>query len=324
MKSVKVVVDQLLNSEDPSIRYKVRRHFLDHDPDSAEIRKLRLEIKESPRVRKMLSERDERDRIPYNPYAKWYGSHWVLAQLADIGYPPGDETLIPMGEQVLDWLLGEKHWKTIKTINGRTRRCASQEGNALYALLSLGLADERADELASRLVGWQWSDGGWNCDTNPDAVNSSFHESLIPLRGLALHAKLTGNENSKRATERTAEIFLKRSLFRRERGGQIIHSEFKKFHYPPYWHYDVLFGLKVLAEVGFIGDPRCQEALDLLESKQLPDGGWPAEKKYYRVTDKKGLGRSLVNWGGTSKLRMNEWVTADGLFVLKAAGRLSL
>ena len=29
-----------------------------------------------------------------------------------------------------------------------------------------------------------------------------------------------------------------------------------------------------------------------------------------------------VDWGGTSKARMNEWVTTDALFVLNAAGRL--
>jgi len=322
MKSVEQIVDQLLNSEDSSIRYKVKRYFHGRDQDSAEIKQLRSKIKESPRVQKILSERDRDGRIPYNPYTKWYGSHWVLAQLADIEYPAGDETLIPMREQVLDWLFSDKHRQTIISINGRTRIHASQEGNALYAMLTLGLADERADELAQRLVGSQWQDGGWNCDKKPKAENSSFHESLIPMRGLVFHGQLTGNEDSKGAAERTAEIFLKRRLFRRERGGQIIHSEFKKLRYPPYWHYNILFALKVLAEAGFIDDPGCQEALDLLESKQLPDGGWPAEKKYYRVTDKKGLGRSLVNWGGTSKLRMNEWVTADVLYVLKAAGRL--
>ena len=82
-----------------------------------------------------------------------------------------------------------------------------------------------------------------------------------------------------------------------------------------------LFGLKVLAEAGFIDDPRCQDALDLLESKRLPGGGWPAEKKYYRATDQEVRYRSLVNWGGTSKRRMNEWVTADALYVLRAGGR---
>jgi len=29
-----------------------------------------------------------------------------------------------------------------------------------------------------------------------------------------------------------------------------------------------------------------------------------------------------VDWGGTSKKRMNEWVTVDALYVLKEFGRL--
>jgi len=100
-----------------------------------------------------------------------------------------------------------------------------------------------------------------------------------------------------------------------------MREEFVELHYPCYWRYDILFGLKVMAEAGFIGDGRCHDALELLESKRLPDGGFPAEKKYYRVTKKMAAGRSLVDWGGTSKKRVNEFVTADALYVLKKSGR---
>ncbi len=53
--------------------------------------------------------------------------------------------------------------------------------------------------------------------------------------------------------------------------------------------------------------------------------GFPAEEKYYQCTQKiRGMtGRSFVDWGGTSKKRMNEFVTADALYVLKKSGRLS-
>jgi hypothetical protein len=148
-------------------------------------------------------------------------------------------------------------------------------------------------------------------------------ESLIPLRSLAQYSKLTGDKDAKTTAEQAAEIFLKRKLFRRQHNGEIIKEDFVKLHYPCYWRYDILFGLKVMAEAGFIRDERCDEALTLLESKQLPDGGFPAEKKYYQVTDnKKRSGRSLVDWGGTSKKRANEFVTVDALYVLKEAGRL--
>ena len=96
-------------------------------------------------------------------------------------------------------------------------------------------------------------------------------------------------------------------------------ANFIKLHYPAYWHYDILFGLKVMCETGFIDDPRCSEALDLLESKQLADGGFPAEA---RVDEKKLSGHSRVDWGGTSKKHMNPFVTIDAFSVLKQAGRL--
>ena len=76
--------------------------------------------------------------------------------------------------------------------------------------------------------------------------------------------------------------------------------------------YIVLSGLKVMAEAGFVGDERCNDALDPLESKPLPDR-FPAERKYCRVTERKASGRSLVNWGGMSKKRMNEFATAGRL-----------
>ena len=95
-------------------------------------------------------------------------------------------------------------------------------------------------------------------------------------------------------------------------------------HYPNYWHYDVLFALKVMAEAGFITDPRCTQALDLLAGKQLTDGGFPAEAKYYRVDDKRLSGHSKVDWGGVSKVHMNPYVSIDAISVLIRAGRVHL
>jgi hypothetical protein len=318
------IIDKLLNSGEPSVRFKVLVNVLGKKLESVEIRKLQQEIKASPRVKLLLSGIRKDENTLFHPYKKWHGAHWVLANLADIGYPLGDKSLIPLRERVYGWLLSPEHEKRIKTIAGRVRRCASQEGNALHCLLTLGLADDRTEELAERLMKWQWSDGGWNCDKNPKAINSSFTESLIPLRGLALYGKLTSNREVKMATERVAEIFLKRKLFKKQRDGKVISNDFVKLHYPCYWHYDILFGLKVMAEAGFIGDERCNDALDLSESKRLPDGGFPAESKYYRVTEKQTSGRSLVDWGGASKKHMNEFVTADALYVLKKSGRLTV
>jgi hypothetical protein len=311
----------LLEAAEPAIRYKALAAL--KGPDAPETRRARAEIPRSPIVLGLLAERDPEGRLHYHPYAKWQGAHWTLAALADIGYPPGDESLRPLLEQVYAWLFGQSHRSKIKAIDGRTRRCASQEGNALFAALSLGLADERANRLAADLIGWQWPDGGWNCDKNPSADSSSFMESLIPLRALAHHARQTGSEASRAAAGRAAGVFLSRELFKRRSDGTIIYPDFVRLHYPCYWHYDILFGLKVIAEAGFLDDPRCAAALDLLESKRLPNGGFPAEAKYYHLGGAQPSNRSPVDWGGVSARQMNPWVTADALGVLAAAGRVT-
>ncbi|HUT58308.1 MAG TPA: hypothetical protein VNA25_10715 [Phycisphaerae bacterium] len=316
------VIDRLLKSEEPSVRYKVRVGVLGEAPQSRAVRRLQGQIRRSPRVRSLLSERTADGRTPRGAYSKWDGAHWLLAMLADIGYPPGDVSLIPLRDQVCQTWLSAGHLKKVRTIDGRTRRCGSQEGNAVWSILTLGLADERVDQLVENLLRWQWPDGGWNCDKRPAAINSSFHETLIPLRAMALYGRLTGRRRALAAAKRAADVFLKRRLFRRQRDGAVMDPSFLKLHYPPYWHYDLLFGLKVLAEAGFIRDRRCREGLDVLQSKRLPDGGWPAEARYYYLGARNGSGRSLVAWGGANRRCMNEWVTADALFVLRQARRL--
>jgi hypothetical protein len=119
------------------------------------------------------------------------------------------------------------------------------------------------------------------------------------------------------------EIFLSRELFRRRSDGQVMDKYFLQLSYPSYWHYDILAGLKAMDEAGYLADPRCSAALDLLAAKRLPDGGFPAEMRYYRMGQSTASGRSSFDWGGTSTRRMNPWVTVDTIKVLRGAGRMN-
>lgn len=318
------IVAWLLDSPEPSIRWLTHARVLGTAADAAEARAARESIATSPRVRRLLSERQRDGTLPFHPYhATWYGAHWVLVALAELGYPAGDESLIPLREQALGWLLsGEYREHYMGRVRGLTTLHASIDGNLLWALLSLGLADERADHLVTRLLAAQWPDGGWNCDRHASGRVSSFHESLVPLRALALHARLTGREDSRAAAMRAAELFTSRRLFRRLSDGSVMAESFLQLHFPCYYQYDILFALTVLVEAGLADDPRCAEALDLLESTQLPDGGFPAQARFYQVrTAPTGTGRSLVSWGPTSRTRPNPWVTCAALSVLTATGR---
>lgn len=330
------VIDTLLSSEHPSIRYKTRVNVLGESPTSRANGALRKEIKQAPITRQLLRRQQTDGRIApvERIYAKWQGAHWIMAALADIGYPPGDRSLLPVRDQLQQGWLREDFYREfeadsrakayrsrgVPVMQGRHRRCASQQSNALWSILTLGLASKQTEDFVERLLHWQWPDGGWNCDKDPAACHSSFMESILPLRALALYANKTGDKRAHAAVAKAREIFLKRKLFLREQDGTVMRKEFTLLHYPLYWHYDILHGLKVMVEIGAIDDPRCRPALELLIGKQLPDGGWPAEKKYYRTGSELENGNDYVDWGPNGKKQANPWVTVDALSVLQAAG----
>jgi hypothetical protein len=327
----------LLESDEPAIRWKTRVGVLGEDPDSKQNRALREEIRSCARVKALLARRNNAGTFvsARSVYDKWQGAHWVLATLADLGYPERDESLCTMRDQILDcWLRPEFYEEFVAeqksdaykkdgvpVMQGRHRRCASQQGYALYFLIKLGIEDRRVDDLVERLLHWRWPDGGWNCDKDPDAAKSTFIHTIHSMRGLHLYGTRFRKPKASAAAKQASEIFLSRHLYKRKSNGAVMKSEFIKLHYPLYWHYDILFGLKVMCEVGKIDDARCADALDLLEQRRLPDGGWPAESRYYSVSKTFKLHADYVDWGGTSKMRMNPWVTVDALSVLRSAGR---
>lgn len=276
-------------------------------------------------AKQLLGHRRGDGTIGTNPYKKWQGPHWTLYSLAQIEYPPGDRSLIPLRDQIYDWLLEERHLRFPRSLlipgqEERFRRCASQEGNAIWYSLRLGIDDERTRILVDRLKKWQWPDGGWNCDKRPEARTSSVIESLIPLRALDLAARVYHDREGRECADRTAEYFLRRKLGRRMPDGRPILPTFERIAYPIQF-YDVLFALLVMAETGRIKDPRCAEALDLLMSKQMGDGGFPVERKNYQKGGLRTTNGSFADWGPSGKRLSNPLVTVDALFVLKCAGR---
>src|SRR5438093_10565829 len=263
--SLEHVCETLLQSNEPSVQWKVRVHVLGEDPRSKRIRDLRRQVRRSPRVQALLAHRDSRGRLRPcgNPYSKWQGAHWVLATLADVGTPRADRSLFAMRDQVLDRWLGESYYREfdakteaaayrgvgVPRIRGRYRRCASQQGNALYFLTKLGIADGRVDALVERLLPWQSPYGRWNCDKNPSADTSSFWESRHAMVGLALHAERTNDAAARDAAMRAAEVFLSRHLFLGRHSGRIMNQEFVQLHYPLYHGYDILGGLQARPEM---------------------------------------------------------------------------
>ena len=334
------LVGRLLRSSEPSVRWRTRVRVLGEDRTEPRVRRLEEEIRRSIRVRRLLTHARTarfREGTARGLYHYWQGLHWALASLADIGHPPDDPTLAPLLDRTLafwtrpqydrwivdDGSLAGRPVLGVRVVEGRPRRCASIQGSALLYATRLGVNDERTRHLAELLERWQWPDGGWNCDRTPSAHVSSFMETLLTMRGLAAYATSGRSARARDSARRAAEVFLARQMFRRVSDGSVMRPDFVRLHYPVYWHYDVLAGLKGVAEVGAVRDDGCSAALDWLERRELPAGGWPADRQYYRFSRSFGGSCEYVRWGPADGRRRNDWVTTDALAVLTAAGRFA-
>ena len=254
------------------------------------------------------------DDFGVHPYGKWRGAFWRLLSLIDLGVEPGDPAALAAAEQTLDWVASPRRLAAIhrRRIDGRVRRCATQDGLALQICLHVGLrGDPRLDTLAESLVETQWRDGGWNCDVRPQVTHSSFNETWGPTVGLAAYG-------AHEAAERGSQFLLAHRVVFSHRTGEPAHPVFMKLHFPTYWHYDLLVGLRTLAAADALDDPRAGDALDLLESKRRPDGTWRTEGKWWKRPGSKGSNVEAVDWGDAA----NELVTERALSVLGSAGRI--
>jgi hypothetical protein len=247
-------------------------------------------------------------------YSKWGGAFWRLISLVDLGVEEGHVGAVAGAHAALEWAANERRLAEIhrRRIDGRVRRCASQDGQVLRCCLAVGLrGDPRLDTLAESLVETQWPDGGWNCDRKPHVTHSSFNETWGPILGLAAY----GADD---AVERGAEFLLVHGVIYSHRTGELAHDVFPQLRFPAYWHYGLLPGLRTLRACGRVDEPRAAPALDLLESKRRPDGTWLAEGKWWKRPGSKGSNVEVVDWGGVA----NEVLTEQALDVLRAAGRL--
>jgi hypothetical protein len=212
----------LLASDEPAVRCLTRRELLG-DRDGAAAAADAAQVLEGPKARALLAGPQPDGGFGVHPYSKWTGAHWRLVSLVELAAPAGEPRLQAAASTVLDWLTRRSHRQRVQVIDGLTRRCASQEGNALAVACRLGMAgDPRADLLAQSLVAWQWPDGGWNCDPRASGRRSSFHESLLPAWGLHAYCLATGATWAQEAATRAAELFLSHRLFRSLADGQVI------------------------------------------------------------------------------------------------------
>ena len=233
----------------------------------------------------------------------WTATEPTLTLLQVFGVDPGCERVRRAVAQVRDNCRWEYDGEPF--FDGEVEPCINGKAVALGAYFG-----QDVEGVVARLLGEQLEDGGWNCEAENGSVRSSFDTTINVLEGLLAYEQATGGSAESVAVRRRGEEYLlERKLFRRRSTGEVVNPAWLQFSFPNRWHYDVLRGLEYFRTVGDAPDPRLDEAIELLRSKQQPDGTWLLEnthpgRVHFALEDGDGL---PSRWNTLRALRVLDW-----------------
>jgi hypothetical protein len=306
------VLDWLLDS-DPALRWQVLRDLTDAPRDEVAAERTRVAV-EGWGARLLALRGDDGQwaggacfpadfRGDFSAGQPWISTLPTLTLLRDFGVDPDAEQSRETVVLVRDNCRWEHAGQPF--FAGEVEPCINGRTVAIGAYFGVNV-----DGIITRLLGEQLADGGWNCEAESGSVRSSFHTTICVLEGLLEHERATGGSAETLAARRRGEEYLlKRRLFRRLSTGDIVEPDWLRFSFPSWWHYDVLRALDYFRAAGGDPDPRLAQAVDLVRSKEQPDGRWLLENihpgaVYFAMEDGKN---EPSRWNTLRALRVLNW-----------------
>ncbi len=308
------VLDWLLDS-DPAIRWQVLRDLV-HAPTEL-VAEERARVTTEGWGAKLLALQGDDGQwaggacFPARSQYQWDqepGQPWIstlptLQLLHDFGIEPHSERVVRAVALVRDHCRWEHAGQ--RFFDGEVEPCINGRTVTLGTYFGLNMG-----HLVERLLSEQLDDGGWNCEAENGSVRSSFATTINVLEGLLAHERATGGSaESIAARRRGEEYLLERKLFRRKSTAEVVNESWLQFSFPVRWQYDALRALEYFCSVGNVPDPRMDEAIALLRSKQQPDGAWLLENTHPGAVyfDLEDGDNQPSRWNTLRALRVLNW-----------------
>ena len=323
------VIKWLLDS-DPSIRWQVMRDLIGSPVEEVAAERARVATEGAGARLLSLQAADGRwGGVAWN--RGWNSTMHVLILLRDLGLDPASDQARRATDLVRERVMwkgcGPKECEVNAFFDGEVEPCINGQVAAVGAYFGQDVWG-----LLARMLAEQLPDGGWNCEAANGSMRSSFNTTICVLEALLAYERAVGgSQEIIEARLRGQEYLLERRLFRRRSTGEVIErdrkdgSEWTRFAFPTWWHYDVLKGLEYLCSAGVAYDERMTEAIDLVTSKRNGDGVWRLETRYpgvmpIEMDEDEG---QPSRWNTLRALRVLNWFRRDHSRFTKADNRLS-
>jgi hypothetical protein len=309
--TIKDQVDWLLDS-DPAIRWQVLRDLTDASPEEVAAERTRVEH-EGWGARLLALEGadglwDGGACFPAGytgsePGQPWTATMHTLQTLQLFGLDPASEA----ARRAIALVAEHGRWEHDgqRYFDGEVEPCINGRTVETGAYFGVDVSP-----IVDRILGERLADGGWNCEAENGSVRSSFDTTINVLDGLLEFERATGGSDAVREARRSGEEYLlERNLFRRKSTGEVVDPAYLDFAFPYYWRYDVLRALDYFRHSGAKPDSRMAEAVEVVRSKQQPDGHWLLDRVHpgrVHFTLEGGVGEPS-RWNTLRALRVLDW-----------------
>ncbi|MGB3763240.1 MAG: hypothetical protein WA966_08455 [Ornithinimicrobium sp.] len=307
---------QWLLDSDPALRWQVLRDLTDASPD--EVAAERSRVAREGWGARLLSLRAEDGqwaggacfpaafRGDFSTGQPWTSTFPTLTLLRQFGVDPQD----PQIRDTVELVAANCRWEHEgqRFFDGEVEPCINGQTVSIGAYFGADVTG-----IVARLLTEQLEDGGWNCEAERGSVRSSFHTTICVVEGLLEHERAHGASPQAREARRRGERYLlERRLLRRLSTGEQVDAAFTQFSFPPWWHYDALRALDHFRAAGDPPHTELAEGIELVRSKQQPDGTWLLEGTHrgdvhFELED--GDGRPS-RWNTVRALRVLRWYDA--------------
>ncbi|MDP1725335.1 MAG: hypothetical protein Q8M15_01025 [Bacteroidota bacterium] len=273
----KEIITWLLEG-DVSIQYQVYRDLLDTDKP-----RLQKKIETTGWGFQFLKCRHENGHWGKSFYQpKWISTHYTLLDLKNLNISQNNKTIRETLRIIFEKEKGPDGG--ILPIGSVQKSDVCVNGMVLNYSAYFKVAEEQLQSVVDFLLKEKMKDGGFNCNSNGrGAIHSSLHTTLSVLEGI-LEYERNGYkyrlDELKRARNTSHEFILLHKLFRSDKTGEIINSNFLKFYYPGRWYYDVLKAMDYFQLAHVLYDKRMDDAIDLILGKRNKQDLWKLPSKH--------------------------------------------
>lgn len=305
------LIDWLLKAQTPSIRYFTLVDLLDTPLDDARVIRERQAIMNEGAVPAILARQTtaghwENENSYYTP--KYVSTHWSMLLLTEFGIDHSDQRFQRGVDFMLDTTAAQIHDRL--AANNMGWSCLW--GNILHYA---EYANKGDDPRVEKLIEYAVRDiGNGYCRCRSNGWNACSWGVVRTLWGLAYTTQ--HQDIIEQAIGFLLNSFsLIDANYPTTDDGQ-IHPLWFKLNFPLFYQVDILFTLRVLADLNALHHPGAQAALDWLVQQRDNEGRWHGVSPYRSRTWRELRGREM-------REETNRWVSLHAAKVLKKAGRLA-